>query len=83
MDLITGKALREVFFDPEACLDLDKADMDWVIEHLYHPVCVTQDLGKELMISTGQGDHEVFLRMATEKVTNVTTESKEGENCLA
>ncbi len=81
MDLITGKSLREIFFDPEACLDLDKADVDWLIEHLYHPVFVTQDLGRELVISTGQGDHEVLLRMVADKCTTVANESKEGANC--
>ena len=35
MDLITGKAQREVFFDPAICLDLDKADPDWLMQNLY------------------------------------------------
>ena len=80
MDLITGKALREVFFCPDACLDLDQADADWLVQHLYHPVRVTQESGKELTVSAGEGDHEVFLRMAADKVSDVRSEHKEGED---
>lgn len=78
MDLITGKAQREVFFDPSICSNLDKAEEDWLVESLYHPVPVTQTIDGEVVIAAGEGDFEVLLRLKAQDAVEVKAEHKEG-----
>jgi myosin X len=79
IDFLTGKVQREVFFDPAACTNIKDADEIWLTEHLYEPVFVMQDLGNELLVRTGEGDHEVLLRMDSKLVKDVLQQHKAGE----
>lgn len=83
LDLITGKTQREIFFDSDACLDISKANADWLVRSLYEPVQVTLTHGDEVHVRTGSGDEEVILRLKASDVKEVKLEHKEGISAVS
>lgn len=76
MDLVTGKVQREVFFDPEICLDLGSVDPDWISKNLYVPLPVIQSSDK--VVSVSRGEHEPPLELRAKEAKTVHPEQKEG-----
>ena len=40
VDIVTGKEIVSVYFDPEKVLDCSNLGEDWINENLYTPACV-------------------------------------------
>lgn len=68
VDIVTGKALASVFFDPSKSTDCTNSDYDWIGENLYIPACVVKEEGGVLTVSLPSG--EVYKMTDARRVTD-------------
>ncbi len=68
VDIVTGKALASVFFDPSKSADCTNSDYDWIGENLYIPACVVKEEGGVLTVSLPNG--EVYKMSEARRVTD-------------
>lgn len=68
IDIVTGKPMASVFFDPSTAADCTNTDYDWVGENLYIPACVVKEEGGVLTVSLPSG--EVYKMTNACKVTD-------------
>lgn len=56
IDIVTGKPVASVFFDPTKSVDCTNTDYDWVGENLYIPACVVKEEGGIVTVSLPNGE---------------------------
>jgi myosin heavy subunit len=68
IDIVTGKPLASVFFDPSKAVDCSNTDYDWIGENLYVPACVVKEETGLLTVSLPSG--EVYRMTSACRVTD-------------
>lgn len=68
VDIVTGRTLASVFFDPSKSIDCNNTNYDWVGENLYLPASVVKEEGGVLTVSLPNG--EIFKMTNACKVTD-------------
>jgi hypothetical protein len=68
IDIVTGKPVASVFFDPSKCSDCSNTDYDWIGENLFLPACVVKDESGVVTVSLPSG--EVYKMTNARKVTD-------------
>lgn len=68
VDIVTGKTLASVFFDPSKSIDCKNTDYDWLGENLYLPASVVREECGVLTVSLPNG--EIFKMTNACKVTD-------------
>jgi hypothetical protein len=50
VDIVSGKELSFVYFDPETALDCFKSDPEWLGENKFIPACVMKEEGANFVV---------------------------------
>jgi hypothetical protein len=68
VDIVTGKEVISVYFDPNKSCDCDNNDYDWIGENLYAPSCIVKDDGTFISVRLPSG--EVYKMTDATRVTD-------------
>lgn len=76
MDIVTGKELLSVYFDPSKALDCQNYDHDWLGEHMYAPGSVIKE-DADGVVSVRLSNGDVF-KMPGNSIVKVTEQDDSG-----
>jgi hypothetical protein len=68
VDIVTGKAMASVFFDPSKAIDCNNTNYDWIGENLYVPASVVKEEGDILTVCLPNG--EIYRMSEANRVTD-------------
>jgi myosin heavy subunit len=75
IDIVSGKELVFIYFDPEKALDCFKTDNDWLGENKYIPACIVKEDGPNFIVKLP--NKEVY-KVPQKMITNVSNQDDEG-----
>jgi len=76
VDIVTGRELLSVYFDPSKALDCSNHDRDWLGEHMYAPASVIKEDG-DGVVSVKLANGDVF-KMPGSAIVKVTEQDDSG-----
>ena len=69
VDIVTGKNVVSVYFDPSEAVDFESKDESWLGKYLYDPAVVVKDDGDILSVKLSNGEVYKINSKAAVKVT--------------
>ena len=77
IDVVTGKKVVKVYFNPEKCLDISSLDHEWVDENIFSQASIVTDECGISLLKLMNGD---LVKMNSEDVVVVADQDYEGVN---
>ena len=71
VDIVSGKELVFVYFDPEKAIDCSNSDPDWLSENKFIPACVIKEEGSNLVVKLPNED---VYKVPQSSVTKVSSQ---------
>ena len=75
LDLVTGKEIVLVYFDPYCALDCNNNDNQWLGENLYQPARVIKEEENFVVVALQNGD---IFKMPIDSIVRVTSQDDQG-----
>jgi hypothetical protein len=75
VDIVTGKEVVSVYFDPAKSSDFDSSNDDSLGENLFIPASIVKDEGDTLLVRVPNGD---VYRMLSDSLVRVSEQDDEG-----
>ena len=71
VDIVSGKELVFIYFDPDKAVDCFKTDPDWLGENKFIPACVVKEEGNNLIVKL---PNEEVYKVPQSSITKVSSQ---------